>query len=144
MKFSLIVAFCLVAVMFVFSSCKKNGESIKAENANETATVEDVALKSDTTNASQAQIQVIDFYATWCGPCRKLSPIIEKMEKKYAGKINFSKIDIDENPTLAEKYGVSAIPTLVYIKGDTVVDTTVGLLSEDELDAKLSKLIAEE
>ena len=86
------------------------------------------------------QLTLVDFYATWCVPCKHLAPIIEKMEKKYAGKIAFSRVDVDAEPQLAEQYNITAMPTLVFIKGGEVIDVAVGLMSEDELDAKLQDL----
>ena len=62
------------------------------------------------------------------------------MEKKYAGKIAFSRVDVDAEPQLAEQYNITAMPTLVFIKGGEVIDVAVGLMSEDELDAKLQDL----
>lgn len=117
------------------AACSSNKQDSKAdgENAVEISeTVEPAAAESD--------IQVIDFYATWCGPCKQLAPIVEKMEKKYAGKIAFSRVDVDAEPQLAEQYNITAMPTLVFIKGGEVIDVAVGLMSEAELDNKLQDL----
>ena len=117
------------------AACSSNTQDSKA-NSEKTVEVSETVEAT----AAEADLQVIDFYATWCGPCKQLAPIIEKMEKKYAGKIAFSRVDVDAEPQLAEQYNITAMPTLVFIKGGEVIDVAVGLMSEDELDAKLQDL----
>ncbi len=131
-RFKLIGA--AVALMSL-AACGSNNQDSKANG-------EQAVEVSETVNATaaEADIQVIDFYATWCVPCKHLAPIIEKMEKKYVGKIAFSRVDVDAEPQLAEQYNITAMPTLVFIKGGEVIDVAVGLMSEDELDAKLQDL----
>lgn len=124
----------LIALMSL-AACGSNNQDSKSNAEQTAATTETVEAP-----AAEADIQVIDFYATWCGPCKQLAPIIEKMEKKYAGKIAFSRVDVDAEPQLAEQYHITAMPTLVYVKGGEVIDVTVGLMSEEELDAKLEDL----
>ncbi len=68
---------------------------------------------------------VADFWAPWCGYCRRLAPVVERMEKEYEGKIKFVKIDIDENPALADEYGVEVIPTLIAFHGGEAVSSAV-------------------
>ena len=124
----------LIALMSL-AACGSNNQDSKSNVEQTAATTETVEAP-----AAEADIQVIDFYATWCGPCKQLAPIIEKMEKKYAGTIAFSRVDVDAEPQLAEQYHITAMPTLVYVKGGEVIDVTVGLMSEEELDAKLEDL----
>lgn len=69
---------------------------------------------------------VVDFYADWCGPCRMVSPIIESLSKEYAGRAKFVKINTDENPELAERFGIMSIPTVMVFKGGQVASRTVG------------------
>ena len=81
---------------------------------------------------------VADFWAPWCGPCRALSPVIDRIADQYAGKVKVGKVNVDENPDLAMKYDVATIPRVLMFKGsDTPVFTHVGTLS----DADLSKVI---
>ncbi len=118
-----------------FAACSSNNQDSKATSEKTVEVSETVEA-----TAAEADLQVIDFYATWCGPCKQLAPIIEKMEKKYAGKIAFSRVDVDAEPQLAEQYNITAMPTLVFVKGGEVIDVAVGLMSEAELDTKLQDL----
>ena len=76
---------------------------------------------------------LVDFFATWCGPCRMLAPILEEAEAEHP-EIAFVKVDVDESPELANAYGVTSIPTLVLFKNGEPAKTTVGLLPKDELE----------
>lgn len=78
---------------------------------------------------------LVDFWASWCGPCRALAPIFEEVASQYAEKVTFAKINIDENPQTPSKYGVMSIPTLILIKNGQVVATKMGLLSKSQLSA---------
>jgi thioredoxin 1 len=69
---------------------------------------------------------VVDFYADWCGPCRMVSPIIEQLSKEYAGKVKFAKVNTDENPDIAMKYGIMSIPTIIVFKNGQVASTVIG------------------
>lgn len=78
-------------------------------------------------------IKVIDFFASWCGPCQMMKPIIEEIEKELKGKVEFTKIDIDQNGAEASKYGVMGIPTLIVLKDDKEIGRKVGMTSKVEL-----------
>lgn len=69
---------------------------------------------------------VVDFYATWCGPCRLIAPILDQLSTSYAGKVKFVKVDIDEAPDVADQYAVSGVPTLLLIKGGQEADRMQG------------------
>ncbi len=69
---------------------------------------------------------LIDFWATWCGPCRMLAPVIEELAEQYDGRVTVGKVDVDEEPALAAQFGVSSIPTVVLIKDGKTVETLVG------------------
>lgn len=88
----------------------------------------------------KSKAAVIDFSATWCGPCQVLSPIVDKLATEFKGKVAIGKVDIDENPDLAGMFGVMAVPTLVFFKDGKVVDQHPGLLPEGTLRQRLSKL----
>ena len=80
---------------------------------------------------------LVDMYATWCGPCKMQSPIIDKIADEQGDKIKVAKIDIDEAPEIAEKYGVMSIPTLLIIKNGEVSKQFVGLTKKEEIEASL-------
>jgi len=76
---------------------------------------------------------VVDFWAEWCMPCRMIAPVVEELAKEYAGKVVFGKLNTDENPTIAARYGISAIPTMIFFKKGKPVDQIVGAMPKSEL-----------
>ena len=88
-----------------------------------------------------AEPLVVDFWATWCGPCRMVSPIISKMAEKYDGKITVGKCDVEDNEELAAEFGIRNIPTILFIKNGEVVDKIVGAQSEAKFDEKFQSLL---
>ena len=84
---------------------------------------------------------VVDFWATWCGPCRMVAPIIAKLAEKYDGKITVGKCDVEENDDLAARYGIRNIPTILFFKNGEVADKIVGAVSEAKLDEKFQTLL---
>ena len=80
---------------------------------------------------------LVDFWATWCGPCRMLSPIIEEIAKEYAGKVKVGKVNVDEQRELALQFGVSSIPTVMVFENGEVKETSVGYRPKEEIEALL-------
>lgn len=80
---------------------------------------------------------LLDFWATWCGPCRMLSPIIEELSVKYDGKIKVGKVNVDEEPELASSFSVASIPMLVYMKDGVAVKKGVGYMPLEEVEKML-------
>jgi thioredoxin 1 len=87
-------------------------------------------------------VSMVDFTATWCGPCQVLGPIVDKLASEFKGKLKVGKCDIDKHPDVAGAFGVMGVPTLVFFKDGEVVDQHVGLLPEAALRDKLTKLAA--
>ena len=83
---------------------------------------------------------VVDFWATWCGPCRTIAPIIEELAGEYAGKINVGKCDVEENDDIAMEYGIRNIPTILFIKNGQAVDKFVGATTKAKLQEKFESL----
>lgn len=84
-------------------------------------------------------ITVVDFFADWCGPCRKLSPIMEEIEQELSGKAKFTKINTDNNVELAQKYQISGIPTLLVFKDGELVERMVGLMPKSSIITNIEK-----
>ncbi|TFG46148.1 MAG: thioredoxin [Dehalococcoidia bacterium] len=84
---------------------------------------------------------LVDFWAPWCGPCRMVAPVVEKLEEKHKEKFKFCKVNVDENQKTAGQYKVMSIPTLMFFKGGNVEDTVVGAVPESTLQDKIDKLI---
>ena len=86
-------------------------------------------------------LEVIDFTASWCGPCKMQKPIIEELEEKYKDQVKFSVVDVDENQTLAREYSIHAIPTIVILSKGELVSSFVGLTSKEKLETEIEKYL---
>lgn len=84
---------------------------------------------------------VVDFWAPWCMPCRMLAPVTEKLAEDYAGKVKFCKINVDENPEMATKYGVMGIPYLAFFKGGEQTDSLTGAVPKGVIQPKVEALL---
>ena len=84
---------------------------------------------------------VVDFTATWCGPCRRLAPIIEELAGEYEGRVKIAKFDIDASPRTPAEYGIMAVPTLLFFKGGEKVDMVQGLASKEALKKRIEALL---
>jgi len=86
---------------------------------------------------------MVDFWAQWCGPCLAAAPVLEELEKEYTGKIDFAKVNVDENGPLAAKYGVAAIPTMLVFKDGQPVQQITGYKPKKELKKVLDEVLGE-
>lgn len=93
----------------------------------------------DTEVINSDKLTVVDFFANWCGPCRKLGPILEEVSGELAEKVKFAKIDTDENLEAAKKYQVSGLPTLLVFKNGEVVERMVGLMPKSSIITNIEK-----
>lgn len=90
---------------------------------------------------AEGKPMVVDFWATWCGPCRMMSPIVDKMADVFEGRIAVGKLNVDENPEACEEYGVMSIPTILFFKNGELVNRHVGACPEAELERKINTLL---
>lgn len=84
---------------------------------------------------------LVDFWATWCAPCKAIAPLIDAVADEYAGKVKVGKVNVDDNPATPGKYGVRGIPTLILFKGGAVLDQVVGAVPKSQLDALIAKAL---
>jgi len=84
---------------------------------------------------------MVDLWAPWCGPCRMIAPVVEKLAAKYDQRFKFCRLNVDENSQTASKYRVMSIPTLMFFKDGKVVDTAIGAVSEGVLQPKIEELL---
>lgn len=96
------------------------------------STFESLVLNSDTP-------ALVDFWASWCAPCRAIAPIVDEMAQEYAGKLRVVKVNVDDNPATPGKFGVRGIPTLILFKGGKVVDQLVGAVPKAQIKELIEK-----
>lgn len=91
--------------------------------------------------AGSSKVVLIDFWATWCGPCRILSPTVDEIAAEYEGRVTVAKCNVDDAQDVAMQYRIRTIPTLIFLKDGEVADRTVGVVSKAEIAAKLESLL---
>lgn len=94
---------------------------------------------SEFESTTKEGVVLVDFFATWCGPCKMLAPVLEELEGKYDGKANIVKVDVDQSPDLAFKYQVQAVPTMLLIKDGEVVERIQGYQAVPQLAAVIDR-----
>jgi thioredoxin len=94
----------------------------------------------DATISRETGVMMVDFWAEWCGPCRAIAPVLEDLARESAGKVTLAKVNVDENPGLAARYGIRSIPTILFVKQGKVVDRVIGAVPravlQDVLNAR--------
>jgi thioredoxin 1 len=101
----------------------------------EDGTFDQEVLKSETP-------VLVDFWATWCGPCKAIAPAVDEIAREYKGKLKVGKVDIDQHQQVAQKFGIRSIPTLLVFKGGRVVDTIVGAVPKSKLVDAVTRVVS--
>ena len=106
----------------------------------ETATVHLTEQNFDEALSRQQGVMMVDFWAEWCGPCRAISPVLEALAQESGSKVTLAKVNVDENPGLAARYGIRSIPTILFMKQGNVADQVIGAVPRAKLKDKLDAL----
>jgi thioredoxin len=136
----------LIVSFFLLFSCRqkpKENNQVLVEQIDTKFFVDNVAkIDNETLTYIGDKPTIVDFYASWCGPCKMLSPIMEKLSKKYEDKVNFYKIDVDESSDLANTLKIKAIPTLIFFKDSLSTSIIIeGFMPETELEHYISSYL---
>jgi thioredoxin 1 len=94
----------------------------------------------DAAISRETGVMMVDFWAEWCGPCRAIAPVLEDLANESASKVTLAKVNVDENPGLAARYGIRSIPTILFVKQGKVSDQVIGAVPKAKLQAKLDAL----
>lgn len=105
----------------------------------DTVAVLDSTFKSEVLDSSVPVL--VDFWATWCAPCRAIAPSLEELAAQYKGQVKVAKVDVDENQQIAQEFGIRSIPTLLLFKGGKVVDQLVGAVPKGKLEESIKKAL---
>ena len=103
--------------------------------------VKKIGVQEFENEAMKAPVALVDFSATWCGPCRLLAPVVESVSEKLGDKVSFYNVDVDDAPELAMKYGINSVPCLILLKNGEAVDQSVGFRPEAQVEAWISENI---
>lgn len=101
--------------------------------------IENEQILSEVINSEK--LVIVDFFAEWCGPCQMLAPILKNLEQKYTDSIEVYKVDVDESQAVAMRYGITAMPTLLFFKDNQEIERQVGYLDEEKLEKIIKELI---
>lgn len=133
MKSQWLLLLALVAFSVMSSSCSKN------EASEDVLAVTDGSFQKEVIESKVPVL--VDFWATWCGPCRMYGPVVDQLAKDYKGRLKVVRVDVDQNPGLSQNFRIQAIPNSILFRNGNVVKTWLGLVSEDELKVDVDKVV---
>ena len=105
----------------------------------DTVVVQDSTFKAEVLDSATPVL--VDFWATWCAPCKAIAPALEELATQYKGKVKVAKVDVDENNEVAQQFGIRSIPTLLLFKGGRVVEQIVGGVPKAKIEASIQKAL---
>jgi len=111
-------------------------DTIMAENVSE---IDDSRFEAEVLQAEKPVL--VDFWAPWCGPCKAIGPVIEELARTFGDQIKFMKCNVDNNPVTPGKYGIKAIPTLIFFKDGKVADQITGMVAKAKLEESINKIL---
>ena len=116
------------------------GQARRRKNMSQAMAVTDASFEAEV--EKHDGLVVVDFWATWCGPCRMIAPVLDQLAKDFDGKVKIAKVDVDANQKSAMRFNVRSIPMLLFFKGGKVVDQIVGAVPRQTIEAKLKQHVA--
>jgi len=117
---------------------KRMNEMLKGRKMDKPIEITDETFKQ---KIEEHPLIVIDCWAPWCGPCRMVAPVLEQLASEYAGRLKIAKLNVDENPGTASKYGIQSIPTMLLFKNGNLVNSLVGALPKHEIERHLGTIL---
>ena len=142
-----------MAALLLLAACNNKSETADSQanaGGNETTQSEMPVANSDDegqtewikqTTIMTSKPMVIDFFATWCGPCKELAPVLDKIEQNHKGEVIFKRVDVDQEPELAMEFRVEAVPTLMFVTPKGEYQTLLGYQDAPVIDAKIAELL---
>ena len=130
----------ILAACLAFGACSKSSTNSTEASNPDVPAVTDGSFQKEVMESDKPVL--VDFWATWCGPCRMYGPIVDKMAEKYKGRLKVVRIDVDQNPGLSRNYQIQAIPASFIIQKGSVIKSWVGLISEDDLKQQIDQVLA--
>jgi thioredoxin 1 len=134
-KLSRILKFTAALSLLLVAGACSNNEGAESD----VLVVTDDSFQKEVLSADQPVL--VDFWATWCGPCRMFGPVVDKVAKDYKGRLKVARVDVDHNPNLSKYFQINAIPRSLLFRKGNIVGSWVGLVSEDELKSGIEKAL---
>jgi len=132
--------FCLMALLMLVA-CRNSDNQSQSQEQNDTVAVTQDGDWAQQTTIMSSKPMVVDFFATWCGPCKELAPILDEVEKKHHDDVIFQRIDIDQNMDLVQQFNIEGVPTLMFITPKGEYQMLIGLQDAQTIENKITELL---